>query len=136
VAIEGPYGVFTAETRESERVLLVGAGVGITPVRALLEELPESAQAVVILRGSTHEDVVLGDEVADLVADRGGRLHELVGPRGRVRLDSHALTALVPDVAERDLYVCGPEAFQDALIAAARDAGVPDTRIHHESFSF
>src|SRR3954447_21852771 len=125
VAIEGPYGVFTPETRHSDRVLLVGAGVGITPVRALLEELPDDADVVVVLRGSRPEDLVLRDEVADHVRHRGGRLHELVGPRELVALDSAALTALVPDIAERDVYLCGPEPFQDTLVAAATEAGVP-----------
>jgi ferredoxin-NADP reductase len=136
VAIEGPYGVFTADARHGDRVLLVGAGVGITPVRALLEELPEDADVVVILRGSTHEDLVLRDEIADHVAQRGGRLVELVGPREHVRLDATALSALVPDVARRDVYLCGPEPFQDALLAAAREAGVPESHLHHESFTF
>jgi ferredoxin-NADP reductase len=135
VAIEGPYGVFTAERRRSNRVLLVGAGVGITPVRALLEELPEHADVVALLRGSTRDDLTLRDEVADHVARRGGRLHELVGPRERVRLDRAALTALVPDIAGRDVYVCGPEPFQDLVVAAATDSGVPQSQLHHESFS-
>ena len=136
VAIEGPYGTFTADARHSDRVLLIGAGVGITPIRALLEELPDGADVVVVLRGSTHQDLVLRDEVADEVAARGGRLHELVGPRHRVRLDAPALTALVPDVARRDVYLCGPEAFQDALVIAATEGGVAASHLHHESFSF
>jgi ferredoxin-NADP reductase len=136
VAMEGPYGVFTADTRHSDRVLLVGAGVGITPVRALLEDLPEDADVVVLLRGSTREDLVLRDEIRELVARRRGSLRELVGPRERVPLDAPALLALVPDLAERDLYVCGPEPFQDALITAARTAGVPEAHIHHETFAF
>jgi ferredoxin-NADP reductase/DMSO/TMAO reductase YedYZ heme-binding membrane subunit len=136
VAIEGPYGVFTADTAHSDRVLLVGAGVGITPVRALLEELPALADVTVLLRGSRPEDLVLRDEVAAEVARRGGRLHELVGPRERVPLDAAALTRLVPDITRRDVYVCGPEPFQDALVAAAGRAGVPEARLHHESFSF
>jgi ferredoxin-NADP reductase/DMSO/TMAO reductase YedYZ heme-binding membrane subunit len=136
VAIEGPYGVFTADTRQSDRVLLIGAGVGITPIRALLEELPEDADVEVALRGSTREELVLRDEIAELVRHRGGRLHELVGPRDRVRLDAAALTALVPDLAQRDVYLCGPEPFQNALVAAAADAGVPASQIHHESFAF
>src|SRR5689334_10929671 len=73
VAIEGPYGAFTADARRGDRVLLAGAGVGITPVRALLEELPRDADVVVLLRGSRREDLVLRDEIAELVAARGGR---------------------------------------------------------------
>jgi predicted ferric reductase len=136
VAIEGPYGVFTADARQHDRLLLIGAGVGITPVRALLEELPEHADVVVMLRGSSPDDLVLRDEIADEVRRRGGRLHELVGPREHVRLDPRALLALVPDIAERDVYLCGPEPLQDALIESATRAGVPPSQLHHESFSF
>jgi ferredoxin-NADP reductase len=91
---------------------------------------------VAVLRGSTPADLVLRDEIAEQVRDRGGRLYELVGPRERVRLDAMALRALAPDIASRDLYLCGPEPFQDALVAAATEAGVPAAQLHHESFSF
>jgi ferredoxin-NADP reductase/DMSO/TMAO reductase YedYZ heme-binding membrane subunit len=136
VAIEGPYGVFTADARQGDRVLLVGAGVGVTPVRALLEELPDHTDVVVVLRGSRPEDLVLRDEIYELVARRGGRLHELVGPRRDVPLHNGALRALVPDLAERDVYVCGPDGFQDAVVDAAVRSGVPESRLHRESFAF
>ena len=42
--IEGPYGAFTADTAARDRVLLVGAGVGITPILALLQELPRAGR--------------------------------------------------------------------------------------------
>ena len=135
VAIEGPYGAFTADRRNGDRVLLIGAGVGITPVRALLEELPQEADVVVVLRGSRPSELVLRDEVAEQVHRRGGRLHELVGPREHVRLDRDALLGLVPDIARRDVYVCGPEPLQAALVAAAAGAGVPASHLHHESFA-
>src|SRR3954454_8655335 len=88
VAIEGPYGAFTADTAEADRLLLIGAGVGTAPILALLQELPETAEADVILRASTPAELVLRDEVAAEVRRRGGRLHELVGSRRRVRLDA------------------------------------------------
>jgi ferredoxin-NADP reductase/DMSO/TMAO reductase YedYZ heme-binding membrane subunit len=135
VAVEGPYGVFTPDARGGDRALLVGAGVGIAPVRALLEELPERVDVVVILRVSRREDLVLDDEIAALVARRRGRLHVLVGPRATVRLDAERLAALAPGLADRDLYVCGPDGFAHAVIAAARGAGVAPERIHHESFT-
>jgi ferredoxin-NADP reductase/DMSO/TMAO reductase YedYZ heme-binding membrane subunit len=136
VAIEGPYGAFTSDARATDRVLLLGAGVGITPIRALLQELPPATDVTVVLRGSRPEDLVLRDEVAGHVAQRGGRLHELIGPRETVPLDAATLRAIAPDVAERDLYVCGPDGFTARVVAAARQAGVPARRIHHESFAF
>jgi predicted ferric reductase len=136
IAIEGPYGAFTAASRRGDAVLLVGAGVGATPLRALVEDLPRWVDVVVLLRAHTHEELVLRDEIAALVEDRGGELYELVGPRAEVRLDSAALTWLVPDIATRDLFVCGPEGFTETVKESARAAGIPRERIHEEAFAF
>ncbi|MBO0823718.1 MAG: ferric reductase-like transmembrane domain-containing protein, partial [Actinobacteria bacterium] len=97
VAIEGPYGAFTHHARLTDGVLLVGAGVGITPLRALLEDLPKSTDVVVVIRASRSADLVHRAEIAALVQHRGGRLHELVGSRHRVRLTARTLHRLVPD---------------------------------------
>jgi predicted ferric reductase len=136
VAIEGPYGAFTRHSRTGDRVLLVAAGVGVTPVRALLEDLPAGGDVEVVLRGSTSDDLVLRDEIAALVKARKGRLHELVGDRHTVRTDAAAFTQLVPDVARRDIYVCGPDGFSDRVVAALRSAGTPPDQIHREEFAF
>jgi ferredoxin-NADP reductase len=116
--------------------VLVAAGVGVTPVRALLEDLPRHVEVVAILRGASRRDVVLRDELAHLVGERGGQLHEVIGPRSHARLDEQGLAELVPDIADRDLYVCGPTGFMQSVIAAARKAGVRGERIHHEDFAF
>ncbi len=136
VAIEGPYGAFTHRARHTDQVLLVAAGVGITPVRAMLEDLPRHVDVVTILRGSQACDLPLREEIAALVDQRGGRLHEVVGPRSSAPLNEAALRRLVPDIAERDVYVCGPQGFIHNLRAAARGLGVPRRRIHHETFAF
>ena len=135
VAIEGPYGAFTHHARTRDAVLLVGAGVGVTPVRALLEDLPSYVDVEVVLRGSTSEDLVLEHEVAQLVERRGGQLHRLVGPRSAVQLDPASLRLLVPDVAERDIYICGPEGFSSAVERAARASGTPSAQVHREAFA-
>jgi ferredoxin-NADP reductase len=136
VAIEGPYGTFTADTAERDRLLLVGAGVGTAPVLALLQELPAEADVTVLLRGSTRADLVLRDEVAGEVHRRGGRLVELVGSRNQVRLDAAALRELVPDVRRREVYLCGPDALSRGLAAELERAGVPERQVHFESFTF
>src|SRR3954447_4816390 len=130
VAIEGPYGTFTADTVERDRVLMIGAGVGTAPVLALLQELPPQADVTVILRGSTRDDLVLRDDVADEVRRRGGRLHELLGRRDRVRLDARALRDLVPDLRHRDVYLCGPDALAHHLAGELELAGVPQQHVH------
>jgi predicted ferric reductase len=136
VLVEGPYGAFTAEARRGERVALVGAGVGVTPLRAILEDLPTGVDVVAVLRASTNEGLVLRDEFADLMARRRGRLHELVGRRQHVMLGAKQLVTLIPDLAQRDVYVCGPYEFAEVVAAAARRAGVPADRIHVELFEF
>jgi predicted ferric reductase len=136
VAIEGPYGVFTQHVRSRPGVALIGAGVGITPLRALLEDLPAGTDVVVVVRASTAADLVHRDEVAALVRQRGGRLHEITGPRQTVRLDARVLHRIVPDVAERDIYICGPGGFRSGMAAAAARLGVAGDQLHTEAFEF
>jgi ferredoxin-NADP reductase len=136
VAIEGPYGAVTAHSRRGDKVLLVAAGVGVTPIRAIIEDLPAGVDIVVVLRAPTREQVIFHDEIAPIVEARGGAVHLLVGDRGQVRLDSRHLARLVPDISERDLYVCGPEGFADRISAVARRLGVERDRVHRESFVF
>jgi ferredoxin-NADP reductase len=136
VAIEGPYGAFTADQRRSDRVALIGAGVGITPLRALLEDLPAHVDTVMVARAHTVEDLVHADELRTLVDARHGQLHELVGPRQKFPFAEITLARLIPDLADRDLYICGPTGFTASMRGAAHALGVPDERIHHETFAF
>jgi predicted ferric reductase len=136
VAIEGPYGAFTHHMSTTERVTLVGAGVGITPLRALLEDLPASVDVTLIVRGSAPADIMHREELRSLVEHHHGRFYEVIGTRHEVQLDARMLRGLVPDLAARDLYVCGPGGFSDDIVAAARRLGVPPAHIHEERFEF
>ncbi len=136
VLIEGPYGTFTKHARKNSRVTLVGAGVGITPLRALLEDLPVDADVSVIIRASSPEEMVHRDEVEELVRVRGGAFHELVGSRHQVPIDVRTLHRLAPHVAQGDLFICGPDGFAQRVIDVATRLGVPKQQIHHEAFSF
>lgn len=135
VLLEGPYGVFTADARQRRRVALVAAGIGVTAVRALLEDLPPDAEPVVVLRASNDADVVLADEVATLAKARHGRVQVLVGDRRQHRLDDRHLAELIPDLARRDVYVCGPERFVGQVTAACHRLGVPRRSVHHEAYA-
>ena len=136
VFVEGPYGVFTRHARRSERVVLIGAGVGISPVRALLEDLPSTTKVTVILRASSVADLVHRDEVTELVKSRNGQLHEIVGSRQNVRLDASVLRKLVSNLRNSDVFVCGPTVFSEGITDSLLQLGVHRERIHQETFAF
>jgi predicted ferric reductase len=138
VFVEGPYGAFTAGRSTRPHVVLVGGGVGITPVRALMDEFNGGAQIDVIFRASRQEDLVLKAEMDYLANKSGGsiRVNYLVGPRKNHPMDAASLKALVPQIADSDIYICGPQALVSAVRAAAADLGVPKNRFHDEAFAF
>lgn len=131
---EGPYGSLTAGRRTAHKSLLIAAGAGITPLRALFETLP--GDVTLLYRARTAEDLALGGELEAVARWRGAKvLYALNGPRGsRPDLTASSLRAAVPDLDAHDVYVCGPHGFAQDLYEALRAAGVPDHRIHHESF--
>jgi predicted ferric reductase len=136
VGIEGPYGAVTRAARRNEKVVLVAGGIGITSIRSVLEDLDKGARPVVIVRAPSEDRLVLREETAALVKRLEGRLHELVGPRSSTGGPSRFLGRLVPDLQERDLYVCGPAAFVNEVVAAARSLGVHRRCIHHEAYQW
>ncbi|MCX5602884.1 ferredoxin reductase family protein [Streptomyces phaeochromogenes] len=134
--VEGPYGAFTSLHRTRPGALLIAGGVGITPVRALLEEEPDGGDVVVLYRVRSEDDAVLVDEVRTLVEECGGQLHLLTGRRGEGRspFEQESLRALVPDIAVRDVYVCGPPAMTSAVLDSLRGLKVPRLQVHAERF--
>lgn len=133
VAVEGPYGAFTADARRRAGVAIIAGGIGVTAARSLLEDLPPGADPVVVLRVSAPGDLVLAGEVAELVRQRHGRVHEVVGPRAA--LADGWILRLVPDLAERDVYVSGSESFVTDTRALVAAIGVPPQAIHSEVFA-
>ncbi|GAA2742788.1 ferredoxin reductase family protein [Kitasatospora cinereorecta] len=134
VRAEGPYGAFTARRQRVRRVLLLGAGVGITPLRALFEAL--DGELTLVQRARRAEEVLFRTELRVVAEQRGGRVHELLGSRAEVGDLGAALRRLVPDLAAHEVYLCGPDGFAEEAVRALRAAGVRRSRIHHESFAF
>lgn len=148
VLLEGPYGRLHEGVRTRRKVLLMGAGIGITPMRALLEELDaEPGDVTVVQRVRDRGAAVLGDEISTLALAKGARHVVVAGPRipGRETWlpaqashlsDADALREVVLDVAEHDVFLCGSPAWMEAARAAAVEAGVPDENVHLERFSY
>ncbi|WP_174855636.1 ferredoxin reductase family protein [Streptomyces rishiriensis] len=133
VFAEGPYGAFTAMHRTRPEAVLIAGGVGVTPIRALLEEI--HGHTVVIYRVAGERDAVLYDELRELAVAKGAELHLVTGPSAPDRLAPRELAALVPDIAQRDVFLCGPPPMMNAVLGTLRELDVPKPQIHFERFS-
>ena len=82
VVIEGPYGRLHAGVRTRPKVTLMASGIGISPLRALLEDLPaEPGDVTLLYRARSQADLVLRAEIEAIAARTGARVYYLVGRR-------------------------------------------------------
>jgi predicted ferric reductase len=138
VVAEGPCGGLTAAARRRPRVALIAGGVGIAPIRALLEDMPgDPGDIAVIYRAGRADAVLFRDELDELARRRGADLHYVVGERSNgVLLSPEHLCELIPDIAERDVYVCGPSSMTEAARDSLGRAGVGRGQIVSEGFAW
>jgi predicted ferric reductase len=147
VFAEGPYGTFTTDRRSRQRVALIAGGIGITPLRALLDDLPPAARrgangtdVTLLYRVAGEGDVAFRRELATFEQKRGVEVHVLVGADigddHTDQLGVPALRRLVPDLASRDVFVCGPPAMVDAVRQRLRTLKVPAAQVHFERFQY
>ncbi|WP_210411238.1 ferric reductase-like transmembrane domain-containing protein [Pseudarthrobacter sp. NIBRBAC000502771] len=139
VLAAGPYGAMTNDRRRGRGVLLIGGGVGITPMRALFETLPVPGSALTLLyRATSPEEILFRDELEHIAHQRGAQLIFLTGrssdPRNAVT--AHSLRQMVPDLTSRDVYICASQRFSTAATAGLIQAGLPRRQLHHEEFNF
>jgi predicted ferric reductase len=143
VIVEGPFGRFTRDTCKSRKALLVGGGIGIAPIRPLAEALARDGVDVCVLyRCRRQRDIAFRAEFDALKSHYRVRVEYLVsnrGPQGWSHTDWFQpanLVKLVPDVSERDVFICGPHGMTRHLVRTLRTLGIGPDRIHTEAFDF
>jgi ferredoxin-NADP reductase len=136
VFFEGPYGTFVASRASRGHIVLVGGGVGITPLRALMEELDETKDVDVLFRASSEKDIIFRKELDALADWRGARIHYLIGSRKDHPMNAKYISKFVPAFRDSEVYVCGPTPLVDAVREAASSVGIPRDRFHDEAFEF
>jgi predicted ferric reductase len=142
VFIEGPYGAFTPHVVTREQVVMLAGGVGVTPLRAIFEALPQGRTHITFLyREGDPADTIFRDELLALAARHGAVLRFLEGHRGSSRMPVDPLAPEwihrhAPQIAEADVLVCGSRSFTDRVLASLRTLRVPDDHVHAERFGY
>ena len=144
--VDGPHGAFTIDREEGAGYGLIGGGVGITPLRCMVQAMEErgDVRPVVLFYGARDvSDLTFDEELAEL--DR--RMDNLTvvrvlsqpgegwtGARGRI--DEDVLRSHLPEKLRTrfQYFICGPDPLMDAMEQALPALGVPVERIHTERF--
>nr|WP_294549286.1 pyridoxamine 5'-phosphate oxidase family protein [uncultured Rhodopila sp.] len=150
IEARAPAGDFTLDALERRPAVLLGAGVGITPMLAMLRHIVYEGLRTRRMRrtwlfqaASSLAERAFDAEIADLVAAAGGRvtLVRVISDPGADRsqfdvsgrIDRDLLKATLP-FDNYDFYLCGPSPFMQALYDGLRELNVADARIHAEAF--
>jgi len=133
VGLDGPDGDFTMTSPVPDKALFVSGGSGITPVMGMLRESIDALpDAVLVHSARTRDSVLFGAELRLWATE--GRLHlveRITSDEGR--LDADEIEALVPDLDQRETWVCGPNGLVDDVVARYDARGWSD-RLHVERF--
>ena len=136
VAVEGPYGIITPSLFDGYKPLFVAGGVGVTPVRAMLESLPTNSQPIVLLRAAKEKDIPHYDEICAMTKARGGQVLTVVGRtaalKGQDPFSGKILQKAIPHLSEYMAFVCGPTSLTFAARKGLIEAGLPSSRVHLE----
>jgi predicted ferric reductase len=148
VILEGPFGVFTELKRSKPDVVLMGSGIGITPILSLANTVAAQPGDVSILyRVSDLASAPLLSELETVSKERGHTLHLEVGPRGPGGVfsitssqiggnDASVLLSKFPKLHASDIYICGPKPWTDKVMETLEQLGVSKTQIHLEEFAW
>ena len=147
VTIAGPRGKFHLEPGKiPPKLLLVGAGSGVTPMISMARWLCDISADVDVrffYSARSSNDIIFEDEIRYLttrhqqfapivITSTRGRGGSWTGMMGRI--NSQMLMMAAPDLLEREVYTCGPEGFMEALKGILKGVNFDMSKFHMESF--
>jgi ferredoxin-NADP reductase len=140
VLIDGPYGTFTISPGEKKSYLFIAGGIGITPIRSLIEQTAPQNDIVLLYTNKFSTEFSLKDELDELAAMYHFPITYIVtqeetyqGEKGRI--DADKIKRLVPDYKKREVYICGPVPMMEGVKTNLVILGVTTQHIHYEKFS-
>lgn len=145
IDVTAPSGVFTFQGSEAESIVLIGGGVGITPLMSAIRYLTDIAwpgEIFLVYGARTSADFIFRDEL-EYLQRHHANLHVAatmvraagtawVGPEGPITTEF--LAQVVPNIAHRRVHLCGPPGMMAAMRKCLATLGVPDAQIKTEAF--
>jgi predicted ferric reductase len=138
VLVDGPLGIFISKVAIKDKFLFIAGGIGITPIRSMMEELSgQGKDMILIYSNKTKRDIVFNQELSKFGAKIYHFLTEekAAGDYIQGRIDKENIGKLVPDIVDREIYLCGPKEFMAAITLFLVQLNVPEEQIHFEKFS-
>jgi predicted ferric reductase len=141
VLVEGPFGLFKAQPGINNKYAFIAGGVGITPIRALVEQVAPQNDLIVFYCNRSMKDIILKKEMEELAAQHNFRLVQVLSDTPvegceQGRLDKEKLQRLSPDIKDRQVYMCGPGPMMAGLQKMLmEDFGLNIKQIHFDIFS-
>jgi ferredoxin-NADP reductase len=140
-----PAGRFTFRGDEADSIVLIGGGVGITPMMSIARTLTDMAwtgpiDLIVACKSPAH--FIFESELERLAAEYPNlRVHVAMsdleadlGDYRAGRLDAAMIREWVPDISGRRVHICGPAPMMDAVKEMLKSLGVPQENVHTENF--
>lgn len=129
-------------TEVPEKALFIAGGVGITPIISMIRTVARQApgaDTTLLYFNRDEKSIIFNRELRELAKKSNLRIEFICDQAGRysrqARLGTELVQELVPDVADRQVYVCAPGGMIDAARSICTELGLPDDSFHTESFA-
>lgn len=144
--LRGPAGRFNCLDIQSDKVLLISAGSGVTPVMSMARFWLDSGanKDIQFLNWArATQDIIFRRELSlmdhlyplfkqEVICTKPGLTENWLGRRGRI--NKNLLVDIVPDLNQRTIFCCGPEGFMEQVKSCLKELNFDMTNYHDESF--
>jgi ferredoxin-NADP reductase/ferredoxin len=146
IKLSGPIGKFTCFANPCQKMLMLSAGSGITPMMSMARWIGDTASDCDIVffhSARSPRDIIFRQEL-ELMSARYANFNLAITTTRKEpgqswlgltgRLTAAMLQSVAPDFMERTVYVCGPNTFMEAVKEMLEGLGFPMQNYYEESF--
>ncbi len=137
--IEGPYGDFTRGISKQKKQVWIAGGIGITPFLSVARSIIDKKNLNIHLFYAMDKiaDATFLEELFDIKGETRGNFHyTLVTSEHSGRITPELLGSTIPDLTQREFFICGPPGMMKAMRSHLHNLGVPESQVHTEEFSY